>query len=213
MERDSFIFYRSFYEAIRELKPEMQAEVYNAIFEYSLNLIEPELTGLPKTIFTLIKPQIEANNRRYLNGKKGGRPSKKETKPKPKNNQDKTKKKPKNNQDKTKSEPNVNDNDNDNGNDNERDAHGCNFENKPFQWLKQNYPTMYEQGFAMEFKTDLDKLNPKERINLVENFNDTVIVEGLEWDSSKILARLRRYSRNWLNNNQIKKKKAQVGNL
>lgn len=59
--RDSIIFYRSFYEAISELEPDVQAKVYTAIFEYSLNFNEVELSGLPKTIFTLIKPQLDAN--------------------------------------------------------------------------------------------------------------------------------------------------------
>ena len=35
--RDSFIFYRSFYDAIKTLPPENQAKIYNAIFDYSLN--------------------------------------------------------------------------------------------------------------------------------------------------------------------------------
>ena len=55
--RNSIIFYRSFYDAIKELEPDVQAVVYNAIFEYSLNFNEVVLNGLPKTIFTLIKPQ------------------------------------------------------------------------------------------------------------------------------------------------------------
>ena len=73
--RDSVIFYRSFYEAIDELPLDLQAKVYKAIFEYSLNYNEIVLEGIAKTIFTLIKPQIEANNKRFENGKKGGRRS------------------------------------------------------------------------------------------------------------------------------------------
>lgn len=99
MERDSFIFYRSFYEAIRELADEEQIKVYKAISEYALDGNELELTGVSKAIFTLIKPQIDANTKRYENGKKGGR-------------------KPKQNQNETKTKPNVNDNVNVNVNDN-----------------------------------------------------------------------------------------------
>jgi len=98
--RDSMVFYRSFYEAIKELPLDVQAKVYSAIFEYSLNFNEVVLEGLPKTIFTLIKPQLDANNKRFENGKKGGR------------------KKVDNNQTETKTEPNNNVNDNDNVNDN-----------------------------------------------------------------------------------------------
>ena len=66
--RDSTIVYRSFYEAICELPKEVQADVYTALFEYALNYNEVELTGLAKTIFTLIKPQLDANLKRYMNG-------------------------------------------------------------------------------------------------------------------------------------------------
>ena len=96
--RDSYIFYRSFYEAIKELPSDNQLEIYNAIAEYSLNFKEVELSGLSKTIFTLIKPQLEANNKKYING----------TKPKQKQKISKTE--AKNKQDESKTEGNVNDN-------------------------------------------------------------------------------------------------------
>ena len=47
-----------------------QLELYKAIFELSLNDSEPELTGISKSIFTLIRPQIIANNQRFKNGSK-----------------------------------------------------------------------------------------------------------------------------------------------
>ncbi len=104
--KDSFIFYRSFYEALKELPKENQLNVYGAIMELSLNGKDTQLQGIDKTIFTLIKPQIEANNKRYENGSKGGRPK----------NQDETKPKPKDNQKITKTKPNKNVNDNVNDN-------------------------------------------------------------------------------------------------
>jgi hypothetical protein len=67
-KRDSFIFYRSFYDAISDLTEHQQLEVYKAIFEYSLNFNEVELIGVSSTVFKLIKPNLEANNKRYLNG-------------------------------------------------------------------------------------------------------------------------------------------------
>jgi hypothetical protein len=66
--RESAIFYRSFYEAIKQLPPENQAEVYNAIFEYALNFKQVELSGINYMLFTLIQPQIDANIRRFKNG-------------------------------------------------------------------------------------------------------------------------------------------------
>ena len=112
--RDSTIFYRSFYEALKELAPINQGEIYNAIFEYSLNDNLIELKGLSKAVFTLIKPQLDANNKKYQNGLKGG-------KPKPNDNLTVTKPEPKRNQNVTKSKPNVNDNDNVNDNVNEKE--------------------------------------------------------------------------------------------
>lgn len=69
MARDSFIFYRSFYEAINELSKENQADTYDAIMQYALNQKEVELAGISKAIFSLVKPQLDANYKRYENGK------------------------------------------------------------------------------------------------------------------------------------------------
>lgn len=74
--RDSFVFYRSFYEAIEDLPDKELAECFRAIAEYALNDIEPETPGIAKTVFKMAKPQIDANTKRYQNGTKGGRPPK-----------------------------------------------------------------------------------------------------------------------------------------
>ncbi|MFV0325956.1 MAG: DUF6291 domain-containing protein [Bacteroides xylanisolvens] len=112
--RESFIFYRSFYEAIKDLPRDIQGEIYTAIMEYSLYGKETDnLKPVARSIFTLIKPQIDVNNKRYDNGKKGGRPK---SEVKPNKNQDETKEKPKGNQGITKAEPNKNYNKNDNYN-------------------------------------------------------------------------------------------------
>lgn len=74
---ESFIFYESYYEAIKLLPKEEKADAYEAIAEYSLTGIEPDnLQGMAKVIFTMAKPQIDANNKRRLNGSSGGRPKK-----------------------------------------------------------------------------------------------------------------------------------------
>lgn len=104
MARDSFIFYRSFYEAISELPKENQADTYDAIMQYALNQKEIELTGISKAIFSLVKPQLDANYKKYENGKQ--KKSKKEAKVK---------------QNESKAETNVNDNENENVNVNDND--------------------------------------------------------------------------------------------
>ena len=108
--RDSFIFYRSFFESFDGLSKKDKLLLFDAICNYALNDIEPELNGVPLAMFKLLKPQVDANTRRYENGCKGGRPRKTETKPK--ENQKETK--PKRND-------NVNVNDNENHNDNDND--------------------------------------------------------------------------------------------
>ena len=114
---ESMVFYKSFYDAIKGLQPEMQAEVYNAVFAYGLYGQTLELTPIANTIFTLIKPQIDANNKRRENGKKGAEYGKLGGRPK-KDNGKQTANKPLKNPEAT---PNVNDNDNDNDNVNEND--------------------------------------------------------------------------------------------
>ena len=113
--RNSFVFYRSFMEALEELDIQTRALCYEAITQYALNGIEIELTGVAKAIFLLIKPQIDANNQRFENGCKGGRPKKE----KPNENQTKTIGFDFENRNVTETKPNVNVNDNDNDNVNE----------------------------------------------------------------------------------------------
>lgn len=95
--RDGFVFYRSFFESFSDLSKKDKLLLFDALCNYALNDIEPELSGTTAAIFKLLKPQVDANNRRYENGKKGGRPrgNQTETKTKPKQNQTETKTKPK----------------------------------------------------------------------------------------------------------------------
>lgn len=100
--RDGFVFYRSFAEAIEGLPSDEYKAVMLAICHYALDEEMPQaLDPVSNAIFTLIKPQLDANNRRYENGKKGGRPKKAE----PNENQTITKLKPNNNQSKTEVKP------------------------------------------------------------------------------------------------------------
>ena len=100
MKRDSFVFYRSFFEATEPLNKEQKAELFDAICSFALNKEEIELSPISKAMFALIKPQLEANYKKFLNGKA------------PKRNQTKSKIKAKQKQNKSKITTNVNDNDN-----------------------------------------------------------------------------------------------------
>lgn len=115
MKRDSFIFYRSFWESIKLVPEDVQLQLFRAIVFYALDgEIPTEINDICKSLFLLIKPQIDANNKKFLNGSKGkefgalgGRPKKE--------NPNETPTKPQENPNET---PNVNDNVNVNVNDN-----------------------------------------------------------------------------------------------
>lgn len=109
--RESVVFYRSFYEAIRMLPAEQFKASALAILEYGLDGKEPETDGIERTVFCMAKPQIDANNRRYENGTKGGRPKTKTNLTETKDNRDETKVEPK---EKEKAKENVKDKDNNN---------------------------------------------------------------------------------------------------
>lgn len=97
--REGFIFYASWMDAIKNLPRDIQGDVLTAIIEYGLyGETTDNLKPITKAMLSMVKPQIDANNQRYENGKKGGRP-------KVEANQGETKQKPKNNQSETKQEP------------------------------------------------------------------------------------------------------------
>lgn len=107
MNRDSMIFYRSFYESVNGLSPIIKAEVYDAIFRYGLDFEEPSFTDeIARALFTLIKPQLDANIKRFENGKK----------PKTKQSESKTEAKQKQKISESEANNNVNVNDNVNKN-------------------------------------------------------------------------------------------------
>ena len=72
--RESFIFYRSFFESIQALPKGEKLKTFEAIANYALNEVETELTGTAKIIYSMAKPYLAANTKRYQNGCRGGRP-------------------------------------------------------------------------------------------------------------------------------------------
>jgi hypothetical protein len=162
MERDSMIIYRSFYEAIKELPKENQAEVWSAVYELGLNGKRINLDGLNKTIFTLIAPQLDANYKKFLNG----------IKPKQKQTESKTEAKPK--QKISKSEANVNVN----VNDNEKDIHIYSFFN-----------SLIEYGFNKDLVNDWIQVRKAKKLTNTKTAFDKFIieVEKCKLDKNEIL--------------------------
>lgn len=90
LDRESFVFYRSFYEALQNVPKKNRTEVYEAVFTYVFEAQEPPVKGVTRALWELIRPQLDASQKRYDNAKKGaeygklgGRPKKKEEKTKP----------------------------------------------------------------------------------------------------------------------------------
>lgn len=73
---DSFVFYRSFYEAIKDESDDVIASCVKALCTYALDEEEPELDASTRIFFRLVKAQIDANNRKRESGRKGGAKSK-----------------------------------------------------------------------------------------------------------------------------------------
>jgi len=66
--RDSFIFYRSFFSATKCLNQAEKSQLFDAICSYALDNEVGELNGTALGMFELIKPQLDANRKRFQNG-------------------------------------------------------------------------------------------------------------------------------------------------
>lgn len=192
MERQSFIFYASFYNAIKEIPNENQLKIYQAITNFALNGVEPnDLNGIEKAVFILIKPQIIANNKRYENGCNGGRPKKddklkkKEIK---KTNGFETQK-PKQNQTKTEIKPNENENENENDNVNDNNKKES-IKKKGTVALVKATPTPQAEVFEIFAKlykqeTNIDYLGKAiDYINLaklIKKYGKALVIDKINW--------------------------------
>ena len=83
--QQSFVFYKSFFDAIQLLKEKDRLAVYQTICDFAINNAEIKAENLSKSAkmaLVLIEPQLKANAIRYKSavekGKKGGRPKKAE---------------------------------------------------------------------------------------------------------------------------------------
>ncbi len=82
MTKESMIFYREWRRAVEELEPVQRCQVYEAIFDYAFDKIEPS-DAILKAITSLMRDKIDRDNEAYqakcdknkANGKKGGNPN------------------------------------------------------------------------------------------------------------------------------------------
>ena len=155
------MFYASWLDAIEAMPDNVRGEALMAILVYALRGETTEKQGaMTKVIMAMVKPQIEANNKRYENGckggefgKLGGRPKKEITPNKPQENPKITPNKPQENP------YNDNVNDNYNVNDNESECE------------KNAHAHTHEEIFE-KFKIQCEKVAP-----LALDFKEPLTVE------------------------------------
>ena len=196
MERESFVFYRSFYEGIKELPRDIQGEVLTAIMEYGLNGVTTEnQKPITKAMFALIKPQLDANNQRFENGRLGAEHGKKGGRPR--------KEKPQENPNLT---PNVNVNDNVNDND-DKDASAITDEKKYYSSdngviksiseLKRDY--LNDENLCNAIIKNLKVIDKNMISEQLEAFNQHLELQG---ERLKEVRDYRTHFKNWLKKRQ-----------
>ena len=73
--RESFVFYRSFLGAIREMEQADQLAMFWAICDYAMDGKEPVLqSAIQRAVFAVIRPSIDTNIAKREGGMRGGRP-------------------------------------------------------------------------------------------------------------------------------------------
>lgn len=122
MERESILMYRSTRDMLLDLKDEDKEQYLFALesyMDYAFDGIEPDLSDRPlvlKLFWKATKPLIDANNKNYINGCKGGAPSESMKGNQNARKKKQTENKPNSNPKQTQNKGNVNVNDNVNAN-------------------------------------------------------------------------------------------------
>ena len=142
-----------------DMKRENQEQYLFALemyMNYAFDGTEPDLSGQPlvmKLFWKAAKPLIDANNRNYINGCKGGAPSESMNgNQNARKSKNQTQNKPKTNRNQTQNKGNVNVNDNVNANDTDN-AHVNDNDNVNENVNKEICPFVDEEGYI----TDWDK--------------------------------------------------------
>lgn len=79
MKRDQFTFYRSYYEALKTLSLRDFKAAVLAICAYALDGEAEELSGVPNTVFTLIRPTLDTGRNKAANRKNKARTNQEQT--------------------------------------------------------------------------------------------------------------------------------------
>ena len=173
--KKSGVFYYSWKKAVDRWGNEKRGELYAVILDYLFESIVPETTDpLTLTIFDMVKEQIDVNNQRYENGKKGGRPKVIKSE-----NQIKTKQKPKQNQKQSKPKANDNVNVNVNVNDNTNSAFTNAQIERVFEEVWKAYPEKKGKGrVSMADKKRIAMIGKEKMIEAIEKYTDEITGQG-----------------------------------
>lgn len=93
MPRNQFTFYRSYYEALKNLPQKDQTKVFMAVCAYALDDEPPTLSGVPLSVFTLIRPTLDSGRNKALNRQNKMKTNEQQTKNKQRTNKEQTKNK------------------------------------------------------------------------------------------------------------------------
>lgn len=83
MERSQFTWYRSYYEALRTLPAKDFKVAVLAICAYALDEEVPSLSGVPNSVFTLIRPTLDSGRNKAANRLKKQKTNQEQTDNKP----------------------------------------------------------------------------------------------------------------------------------
>lgn len=83
MKRDQFTWYRSYYEALRTLPAKDFKIAVLAICAYALDEEVPDLSGVPNSVFTLIRPTLDSGRNKAANRLKKQKTNQEQTDNKP----------------------------------------------------------------------------------------------------------------------------------
>ena len=205
--RNSFVFYRSFNEAMEELSESDQLVLYRAIVAYGLDGQEASFeSSYLRMAWKLIKPQLDANWKRYENGCKGGAPVGSRNNPSGRRGN-----KPRTNQGLTKNKRNDNDNDNVNVDNKESKPKkdelslSVSSQSEKFvkfnEWLQSNCPHLLKMQ---------EQVTEEQLCTLLLNYESTDIFDTLQSmenykDTAKKNRSVYRTLRNWLNRDNKRK--------
>ena len=64
-KKDTFIFKKSWADALKKRSAEVQLEVYNAIVSYAVDGVIPQMSEIAEVVFDFIRIEIDENNAKY----------------------------------------------------------------------------------------------------------------------------------------------------